>query len=341
MIKLVLTDMDGTLLPKGSDNVSYRTLQAIRALLESGVRFGPATGRQAYELDRRFFGGRECYATGITANGKRVFVDGELRQEVMVSREVLVQLSELLAEVPNAFLVVETAENAGGTRPWYCVGARQGDAEWFGRTVGFNAEACDELPDEPAISAEIACAGSDEQYEELIDRARALVPTCDFATSQTHWCDVMPKGVNKGSALQVLLDELGVDCDEVLFFGDAENDLTLMEAVPNSVAVANATPAAAAAARWHIGDCADDAVAQALEELAEAQRTGGVPAFMCAPVPASPDEGTAGGTDAPNYGDEDAAGASAELLHALVTAHLVPELGGEVRTMGGSQTDAS
>ena len=75
MIKLVLSDMDGTLLSKGASNVSYRTVRAIRTLLDVGVRFAPATGRQAFELDERFFGVRECYETAIAANGKRVYVD--------------------------------------------------------------------------------------------------------------------------------------------------------------------------------------------------------------------------------------------------------------------------
>ena len=43
---------------------------------------------------------------------------------------------------------------------------------------------------------------------------------------------------------------------------------TLLEAVPNSVAVAGATPEAAATARWHVGACEDDAVAAAIEALA-------------------------------------------------------------------------
>lgn len=321
MIKLVLSDMDGTLLPKGGENVSYRTIQAVRALLDAGVRFGPATGRQAYELDQRFFGARDCYATAIAANGKRVFVDGELRREILVERDVLERLYGLLADVPNAFLVVETADSWEGTRPWYCVGARAGDAEWFGRNVGFKAEACDELPDEPAVSAEIACAGSDEQYEAILDQARELVPECDFATSQVHWADVMPRGINKGYGLKVLLEELGITLDEVVFFGDADNDLPLMELVPNSVAVANATPAAAEAARWHIGDVADDGAAAAIEDIARAARTGEMPAFMCAdnayepPAPAD--------DDPEDEGDD----AAAEMIRAMLAAKLGPELG--------------
>ena len=335
MIKLVLSDMDGTLLPKGGEHVSYRTIKAIRALLDAGVRFAPATGRQAYELDQRFFGARECYQTAITANGKRVFVDGELRREILVERSVLERLYGLLADVPNTLWVVETAENWGGTRPWYCVGARAGDAEWFGRNVGFLAEACDELPDEDAISAEIACAGSDEQYEAILDQARQLVPECDFATSQVHWADVMPRGINKGYGLKVLLDELGLSSDEALFFGDADNDLPLMELIPDSVAVANATPAAAGAARWHVGDVADDGVAEALEELAMACRQDRTPAFMQGDwQPPTCD-------DADAYGDETREDLASAMFQQLLAAHLGPELGGEAGATGGAGGDAA
>ena len=78
----------------------------------------------------------------------------------------------------------------------------------------------------------------------------------------------MPHGWNKGTAVEFLRDRLGVAPDDVFVFGDADNDLPMLRAVKNSVAVANATPEAAAAARWHIGDVRDDAAAQAIEALA-------------------------------------------------------------------------
>jgi hydroxymethylpyrimidine pyrophosphatase-like HAD family hydrolase len=80
--------------------------------------------------------------------------------------------------------------------------------------------------------------------------------------------------------MEVLVKELGISLDEVCVFGDAENDLDVLQYVPNSVAMANATEAAAAAARWHIGPSADDAVAHALLDIVEASKTGGMPAFM-------------------------------------------------------------
>jgi HAD superfamily hydrolase (TIGR01484 family) len=53
---------------------------------------------------------------------------------------------------------------------------------------------------------------------------------------------VLPSGVNKGTALQVALDELGLSRDCVVSIGDAENDLPFLRMSGCSVAVANALP---------------------------------------------------------------------------------------------------
>ena len=92
--------------------------------------------------------------------------------------------------------------------------------------------------------------------------------------------DISPAGWSKGTSVRYIADQLGLALDEVATFGDSENDLSMIEAVPNSVAVSNASPEVAAAARWHIGASADDAVADALFEIANAAKTGEMPAFM-------------------------------------------------------------
>ena len=105
-----------------------------------------------------------------------------------------------------------------------------------------------------------------------------------FPSTVAPYIDISPVVWGKGEAVQLMAGELGVGLDEVATFGDSENDLSMIEAVPNSVAVANATEAVARAARWHVGRCADDAVALALEDLAHAARTGSTPSFMTRPL---------------------------------------------------------
>lgn len=334
MIKLVLADMDNTLLPVGQDHVSYRAVTAIRDLLDLGVRFGPATGRDTFELDRMFFGARDCFATGIVANGKRVYVDGELRNYSLIDNDAVARLADMVADVPNAFVTTLAFDNPRGKEPYCCVGARGGDMAWFEQNIGFTGRLCDHVPTEPIIAATIACAGSQRQLDDILEQARKTVPEFDYVQPTEHWADVLPANLNKGTALPLLLTELGITSDEVLFFGDADNDLGLMGALDNSVAVANATPAAAAAAKWHIGASDTEAVAQALEELADAIRKGTTPHFM-----------TTAGQVTPQvlaYEDEeDDEEPTAQALYELVSAHLAPELGGEAGAMGGTVADAA
>ena len=84
MIKLVLSDMDNTLLPFGSHQVSDRARAAIAEVRAAGIQFGPATGRDYVELMRFFAGDESCFSTGLLSNGKKVVVDGDVRRLSLV-----------------------------------------------------------------------------------------------------------------------------------------------------------------------------------------------------------------------------------------------------------------
>ncbi|MGC2475756.1 MAG: HAD family hydrolase [Candidatus Sulfotelmatobacter sp.] len=53
---------------------------------------------------------------------------------------------------------------------------------------------------------------------------------------------VLPSGIDKSTALQAALDELGISPDNVVSVGDAENDLPFLRMSGCSAAVANALP---------------------------------------------------------------------------------------------------
>ena len=78
----------------------------------------------------------------------------------------------------------------------------------------------------------------------------------------------------------ILAEALGLSLDEVATFGDSENDLTMLRAVPNSCAMANGSDEAKAAARWQVGYANEDGVAEALFDIAAATTRGEMPSFM-------------------------------------------------------------
>lgn len=278
MIKLALTDMDNTLVPFGKPHVSLQTLVAIHAVQAAGVEFGLATGRDVVELMPFFLGNAGYFRTGILSNGKKVYVRGELVRLHLMDTDATRKLAEIVREYPGCFVGLYPYHTQSDN-PVYCVGD-VGQMMRYAQHFRFRAVPVSRVPNKEYIGVTIACPLDDATIEELRERVQSEIPQVDVVRSQPTWCDVLPHGVSKASGLAELEEAVGVSSDEVVFFGDAENDLTIMNAVPNSVAVANATPAAAAAATWHIGACADDGVAKALEQIAQAAQTDTVPKFM-------------------------------------------------------------
>lgn len=280
MIKLVLSDVDGTLIPLGRGGASKRTMDAIRRVQDAGVRFGVSTGRDIVELNSLFDGDDVAFRTGILSNGKKLLVDGEVVRLSLIENEALSRLAEEVSTYPGT-MVTAYPLKTDETNPIYCMGATQEELEEWAKTYAFVGTRVDHMPNVEIIGATIACSAGQEVLDRIETYVQTQCPEFDLGKPSERWWDILPKGLNKGTALSLLLDELDVSRDEVVVFGDADNDLAILLAVENAVAVENATPAVKAAAKWHIGPCDEDSVARALEDIAHAVRTGTTPAFMC------------------------------------------------------------
>lgn len=283
MIKLVLTDLDNTLIPHkpGEEfhmaKLSDEGLVAIRALIDAGVHFGPSTGRSPSSMAETFRNEAWTYATGAYANGQLVVVDGQVVHREWTPAEPLQRVSDILDERPDGFLVFFDMEGDGpnwGVSRKFHVG--QGDIDDFLRV-----EKIYPTVEEPTLKAIVRLQEPTHTLE-LLELLRAEVPELDFVlpSPDGYVIDITPAGYGKGSAVHIMAKALGIGLDEVAVFGDAGNDISMLQSVPNSVAVANATPEAAAIARWHIGDALDESVAKALAQIAEASARGEMPAFM-------------------------------------------------------------
>lgn len=276
MIKLALSDLDNTLIPLGANAASTRIMRAIHSCLDAGVRFGPVTGRNRTETAGFLCHDAACYETGVFVNGAQVVLDGELISETILIPHELDHLAGIIATRPRCALIVFRPD---GHADW--VGD---DPETLGRIYheGMREGASRQrsLPSYPVTKAGIIA--NLERHDELALQAELAdaIPGLDFLNTVHTWFDVMPHGLNKASGVDVLRKALGIGLDEICVFGDAENDLALFDAVVHSCAVANATPAASDRARWHIGASAEDGVAIALEQIAQAAREGVMPVFM-------------------------------------------------------------
>jgi Cof subfamily protein (haloacid dehalogenase superfamily) len=276
MIKLALSDMDNTLIPFGRELVSPRTINAIHACQEQGVDFGPTTGRDRSELAGFFGGDRSCYNTAVAVNGQKVYYLRSLVFERNLDDEPLRQAADLVAGRPGCAFVTYRSDGLGD---WVGI-SREEMGAMYDRAFMAGGMRHEKLPVYPVAKAGIICLADDEELAKLQAELVEAFPMFDFLNTVVNWMDVSIHGWSKVEGVKRLIQTLKLSLDEVCVFGDADNDLSMLAAAPNSVAVANASPDAAAIARWHIGDALEDSVARAMAEIAAATARGEMPAFM-------------------------------------------------------------
>ena len=97
--------------------------------------------------------------------------------------------------------------------------------------------------------------------------AGVLNSQADVVHTSTKLVEVVPKGINKASAVSRLAEELGISMHQVMAFGDYDNDAEMLSAAGLGVAVGNASDSAKAAADIVIGACEENAVADFLRKL--------------------------------------------------------------------------
>lgn len=276
MIRLVLSDLDATLIWRDDHVISRFALDAVHALQDAGVHFAPCTGRIYRDLPQMFAGDESACSTAVTSNGQLVYLDGELVEKVELDHGALVEAASALAGVEGAYLVVEY----GGEK--IAVGAdlsyvlAHPDNFWRVET------AVPAVPDDPCYKANVRVVGSFDRCREVASLLADRLPGLDFVCPMpgTPHIDITPHGFGKDHGGDFLMERLGLTPDEVCCFGDAENDLAVLRHYSHSVAVANAVPAVRACARHHIGPADEESVAHALLDIAEATAAGRMPSFM-------------------------------------------------------------
>ena len=77
-------------------------------------------------------------------------------------------------------------------------------------------------------------------FEKNFEGIKAALSDYDVLLIGPDWLEIMPKHVNKASALWKICDRLGISMNEVMAFGDAQNDLKMLQQVGVGVAMGNA-----------------------------------------------------------------------------------------------------
>lgn len=232
MVKLVASDLDGTLLQNDSQSLTPEVIPMIKELKKMGIIFVAASGRQYPNLQRLFEPVQDDIAY-IAENGALVVYKGRILSKKIIDRsvgeEILGDIRNrdgceiLLSGVNTSYLEPKTAEYADHMK--YVVK----------NNVTIVKNILEVKEDYLKISVcEHAGISNSKNYFE--DRWKEKVTV---VTSGHIWLDMIAAGVNKGTAMDVLLKELGLRSDELMAFGDNYNDIEMLKAAKYSYAMEN------------------------------------------------------------------------------------------------------
>lgn len=235
MIKLIASDIDGTLIKDSTPELYPEIENAIKKLTEQGILFCAASGRQ-YESIKNVFQKVDADLIYLAENGAQIrYKDKDISVTPMkreYAEEIIRQLRgyyrscDVIVSTPNGSLVESTNKQFI-------------DLITYGYRNKFTLVRDVLEEDAEIIKIAIYQKESIRTLGEniLIPQWKDKVKVC---MAGEEWVDFMDVSVDKGHALRFIQDYFHVSREETMAFGDNNNDIGMMQAAGESYAVENA-----------------------------------------------------------------------------------------------------
>lgn len=245
-IRLIAADLDGTLLDEEKE-LHEHFWPLVDVLVERGVLFCPASGRQYANLYDRF---RPLAheMVFIAENGAFVVRDSEEISSDTLDPNLVRSVVNAVRDVAAAGADVHTMVCGKRAAYFDCTDARfkhEVDLYYASQHV---VDDLHDRPEDEILKVAVYDFGSVEAtVAPALARFRG---SAQVVVSGVHWLDVMNLSTSKGAGLRQVQRALGITPGQTMVFGDFLNDLEMMDEAEYSFAMHNAHPALLERARY-------------------------------------------------------------------------------------------
>ena len=238
MIKIVLSDIDGTFL-KNDKSIPALHATAAKELLAQGKKFALVSARMPEAIYPITDSIGLPRIPVISYSGALVLTETE---EILHDKKMpLEDTKKILAAIENGWK--DIAVNYYTGRKWYVreiekrvqreIDITQATAEIaaFENLIAKNI-----LPNKILIMCEPPTC------EEMESKLGAQFKNLNVVRSAPHLLEIMDKSVSKAAGIEILLRHYNFTAEEAVAFGDNYNDIEMLQYIPQSVAMKNAPP---------------------------------------------------------------------------------------------------
>lgn len=248
---LAFFDLDGTLLD-GNSQITAEISTAMKALQDNQIIPVIATGRTNLEITG--FAEQTGINSFITMNGQHVLFEGDTVYSQSIPKEVCQRLYHKTQELNH--------EIGYYTPTSICVSAH---TPMVKKAYDFINSPLPRLDatfyEENNVNMFLAfCEENDDLYHEAF-------PELTFFRNGPHAIDIISKGGSKGSGVRELVKALHLEGVPTYGFGDGTNDIDLLKACDNRIAMGNAIPALKELATYVTAKNTEGGIIQALRHF--------------------------------------------------------------------------
>ena len=236
---MIALDLDGTLF-NNAKKITERTRLALERAAASGIHIVISTGRPVTAIPKEVMG--EPYIRYlITTDGARIEdkITGQLLFDKKIPRELVRPIYDIFDEydvIEEIYIDGQGYVSAGDVEIADQYVASPAHVEYMRKTRAI-VEDIHDLMDQDIDKAH-ALFKTVEDREEVIRRLNELAPLvlCDAFMINL---EVSAEGVDKGEGLRILGDKIGISTEEIMAFGDSNNDASMLRTAGLSVCMEN------------------------------------------------------------------------------------------------------
>lgn len=261
MIKLIISDIDGTILNNNHEFSEY-LLKTINAARQKGVLFTLATGRM--------YASAIQIAKGLSVDLPIICYNGCYIRDVVSDK---IYLNEGISPEDTIKIIKTCREH--GTHVQYYLNDKlccPQDTEYMIEYTNITKVPYYALGEEfynvkEPVSKILIADKNINNKNELHNKLLKLNANVDFTSSHKFYLEIMPKYHSKATALKILAKQLNVDIGNIMTAGDAFNDLEMLKLVGTGVAMGQAPDEVKSIANYVTDTNENDGLAKAIETL--------------------------------------------------------------------------
>lgn len=233
-IKLVVSDMDGTLL-NSQHNVSAKFLSQFQQLKEQDIHFVAASGRQYQSIVHKLSSISNDISV-IAENGALMKHKGDINVLLQLSSSDIRTCISLLRQVKDCYPVL-----CGRKAAYF----ESRDEKFLAQLKNYyssvkHVDDLTQVTHDDFLKVAVFHFESSEDF--VYPQLDSILEQFQVIVSGQNWLDISHKNANKSYALQQIQSDLGILPEETMVFGDYNNDIEMLKLAKYSYAMANAHP---------------------------------------------------------------------------------------------------